>query len=60
MENNEKAELLTAKKISEAIGVSEAKVKKAITELNIAPDSMKGKCNYYGPETVVKIKEALS
>lgn len=57
-ENTE--ELLTAKKVSELIGFSEAKVKKAIQEMSIEPAHSRGKCNYYKPEDAEKIKTALS
>jgi hypothetical protein len=51
--------LLTAAKVAQEIGVSDAVVKKAIKELGIEPDAKKGPCNYYGPATVAKIKKAV-
>ncbi len=55
----DKSEMLTAAKVAEKIGSTPAKVKKIITELNIEPDLVKGKCSYYGPKTAEKIKKAL-
>ncbi len=55
-----KEEMLTAKKVAEKLGVSEAKVKKAIKDLGIEADAKKGVCNYYGAATVEKIKSAVS
>ena len=54
-----KEELLTGGKIAEKLGVSAAKVKKAIEELNIEPDTKKGPCAYYGPASVKKIEAKL-
>lgn len=54
-----KAELITSGKIAENLGISPAKVKKAIQELNIEPDAKKGVCAYYGPESVQKIEAKL-
>ncbi len=50
---------LTAGKIAKEIGVSDAKVKKAIKELGIEPDSKKGACCYYGKASIAKIKKAV-
>lgn len=55
----EEQELLTAGKLAEKIGVSPAKVSKYLKEQGIQPDSMRGRCGYYGPETVEKVQEAL-
>jgi len=52
-------DLLTAAKVAQEIGVSDAAVKKAIKELGIQPDAKKGPCNYYGPAAVAKIKKAV-
>jgi hypothetical protein len=56
---NDIANLLTAGKIAEALGVSDAKVKKAIKELGIQPNAQKGVCNYYSREVLAKVKQAL-
>lgn len=52
-------ELLTAAKIAAQLKVTDAKVKKAITELGLKPAAKKGVCNYYAPGDVPKIKKAL-
>ncbi len=51
--------MLTAKKVAEKLGVTEAKVKKIIKEQNIEPDAKRGACNYYAPATVEKIKSLI-
>ena len=51
--------LLTAGKIAEALGAKPAQVKKAITELELEPDGVKGGCSYYGGAAVKKIKAKL-
>ena len=53
------AEMLTGGKIATTLGLSPAKVKKLIAELDIKPDEVKGRCSYYGPKSVEKIKNAL-
>ncbi len=52
--------LLTAGKIAEAVKVSPAAVKKAIQELKLEPDAVKGPCLYYGPAAVKKIKAKVA
>ncbi len=52
-------ELLTAGKVAQALGRKPAEVKKAITELKIEPDVVKGGCSYYGPATVKKIRAKI-
>jgi len=52
-------ELLTAGKIAQAVGAKPAEVKKAITELKLEPDVVKGGCSYYGAASVKKIKTKL-
>jgi len=54
-----KPDLLTAANIAKALGVSDAKVKKAIQALGIKPQAKKGVCNYYGKDTVAKVKGTL-
>jgi hypothetical protein len=54
------AGLLTAGNIAKTLGVSDAKVKKAIQTLGIKPEAKKGVCNYYGKDVVAKVKSALS
>ena len=52
-------QLLTAGKVAKELGVSDAKVKKAITELELEPDEKKGACSYYSASAIAKIKKAL-
>lgn len=52
--------LLTAGAIAKALGASDAKVKKAIQQLAIKPKAKKGACSYYGPETLAKLRKAVS
>lgn len=52
--------LQTAGAIAKELGVSDAKVKKAITELGLVPAAKKGCCSYYGPEDLAKLKAVLS
>ncbi len=56
---NEGQNLLTARKIAEALGVSESQVKKAIKELGLEPATKKGACSYYSAEAMARIKQAL-
>lgn len=53
------ADLLTAANIAKTLGVSDAKVKKAIQALGIKPQAKKGVCSYYAKEAVAKVKSAL-
>lgn len=55
----DKPDLLTAANIAKSLGVSDAKVKKAIQVLGIKPQAKKGVCNYYGKDVVAKVKGAL-
>lgn len=52
-------DLLTAGKIAKELGVSDAKVKKAIKELGLEPDAKKGACSYFGKAAIAKIKKAV-
>ncbi|MCG3157814.1 MAG: hypothetical protein DKINENOH_04450 [bacterium] len=45
--------------MAKTLGVSDAKVKKAIKDLKIKPEAKKGVCNYYAPGALAKIKAAL-
>jgi hypothetical protein len=51
--------LFTAGAIAKTLGVSDGKVKKAITELKLKPEAKKGVCNYYGKSALEKIRKAL-
>lgn len=55
----EESNLLTTAKLAEKIGASPAKVKKAIQELNIEPDLVKCRCNYYSETVAEKVKSAI-
>ena len=55
----EEAILLTPAKISENLGISVGKVKKAIEQLNLEPDATKGVCKYYSEAAMKKIKDSL-
>jgi GTPase len=53
------AELLSAGKVAEKLGVSAAKVSKYLKESGLEPDQLKGRCGYFGPEKVKAIEEGL-
>lgn len=53
------SELLTSGKMAESLGVSPAKIKKALTDLGIEPTSKKGACSYYDSAVLTKVKSAL-
>ncbi len=52
-------DLLTAGGIAKELGVSDAKVKKAIKELAIEPKAKKGVCSYYSKDAMVQVKATL-
>jgi hypothetical protein len=51
--------LMTAAVIAKELGVSDAKVKKAIADLGLQPEAKKGSCSYYSPAALKRIKGAL-
>jgi hypothetical protein len=53
-------ELLTAGKIADKLGVSPAKVSKAIKDNAVEPDQKKGNCAYFGPEKVAQLEALLT
>ncbi len=53
------AELVTAGNMAKALGISDAKVKKAIQELGIKPAAKKGVCSYYTKESLARVKAAV-
>jgi Fic family protein len=55
----DKEDLLTSAGIAKQLGVSDAKVKKAIKELAIEPSAKKGVCSYYSQDALAKVKAAL-
>jgi len=55
----EQTDLLSAGTMAKTLSVSDAKVKKAITELGIKPAAKKGICNLYSKDALTKIKAAV-
>ncbi|MCX6134369.1 MAG: hypothetical protein NTU47_11200 [Ignavibacteriales bacterium] len=55
----ENSDLMTAGALAKHMGLSDAKVKKAIAELKIKPAAKKGVCNLYGKDVIPKIKSVL-
>jgi predicted transcriptional regulator len=53
------AEMYTAGKLAEKLGVSQGKVKKIIEAEKIEPDEIKRNCKYYSEATAQKIKALL-
>ena len=53
-------DLHTAGKIAKALDRKPAEVKKAITELKLEPDVVKGGCSYYGAASIRKLEKKLS
>jgi ribosomal protein L12E/L44/L45/RPP1/RPP2 len=53
------AEMYTAAKLAEKLGVSQGKVKKVIEAANIEPDEVKRGCKYYSEATLKKVKALL-
>jgi hypothetical protein len=54
------AEMYTAAKLAEKLGVSQGKVKKIIEAANIEADEVKRGCKYYSEATAAKIKGLLA
>ena len=52
-------DLLTAGSLAKLLGVSDAKIKKAIVQLKLEPTAKKGCCNLYAPESLKKIQDVL-
>ena len=53
------AEMYTAAKLAEKLGVSQGKVKKLLEAGNIEADEVKRNCKYYNAATAAKIKGLL-
>lgn len=51
--------LTSAAKIAKELGVSDAKVKKAIKELAIEPAAKRGACCFYALDVIPRIKASL-
>ena len=54
------AEMYTAGKLAEKLGVSQGKVKRIIEAANIEADEVKRGCKYYSEATAEKIKGLLA
>jgi hypothetical protein len=54
------AEMYTAAKLAEKLGVSQGKVKKIIETANIEADEVKRGCKYYSEATAAKVKGLLA
>jgi hypothetical protein len=52
-------DLISAGNIAKELGVSDAKVKKAIKELALEPAAKRGVCSFYARDAVAKIKASL-
>lgn len=59
MKAQKKDDLFTTGGVAKQLGVSDAKVKKAIKELGIQPKAKKGACNYYSRDVIQKIKASI-
>lgn len=53
-------DLIGSTGIGKELNISDAKVKKMIKELNIAPAAKRGICNFYSRDAIAKIRKALS
>jgi hypothetical protein len=51
--------LYTASAMAKHLGAPEAKVKKAIKDMGLAPVAKKGCCTFYGVEEMAKLKASL-
>jgi predicted ArsR family transcriptional regulator len=51
--------LMTAAAMAKELGVSDAKVKKAIADLALQPAAKKGSCCYYGADALKKVKSSI-
>lgn len=50
---------ISAGNIAKELGVSDAKVKKAIKDLGIEPAAKRGVCNFYSRDAIARIKASL-
>jgi len=51
--------LYTASALAKHLNVSEAKIKKAIKDMGLAPVAKKGCCAFYGAAEMAKLKAGL-
>jgi len=54
------AEMYTAAKLAEKLGVSAGQVKKVLAAANIEADEVKKGCKYYSEATAKKVKALLA
>ena len=59
MTNEKKDDVISAGNIAKELGLSDAKVKKAIKELDLQPAAKRGVCAFYARADVERIKAAL-
>ncbi|HTH17598.1 MAG TPA: hypothetical protein VL974_13155 [Magnetospirillum sp.] len=52
-------DVISAGNIAKELGVSDAKVKKAIKDLALEPAAKRGVCSFYSRDAVATIKAAL-
>ncbi|MCR6628560.1 MAG: hypothetical protein NVV74_00030 [Magnetospirillum sp.] len=52
-------DLISAGNIAKELGVSDAKVKKAIKDLALEPAAKRGVCNFYSRDAIAKVKASL-
>lgn len=52
-------DLISAGNIAKELGVSDAKVKKAIKDLGLVPAAKRGVCSFYDRDAVARIKETV-
>jgi hypothetical protein len=57
--SEETTNLLTAGSLAKLLGLSDAKVKKAITELGLVPAAKKGCCSYYSAQDLKRLEGVL-
>lgn len=53
-------QVISAANIAKELGVSDAKVKKAIKELALEPAAKRGVCNFYARDDIARIKASLA
>ncbi|MBF0184039.1 MAG: hypothetical protein HQM06_06600 [Magnetococcales bacterium] len=58
-ESNQEA-MLSASQFAKELGISDAKVKKVIKELNLEPTAKKGICCFYSRASLAPVKEKLA
>lgn len=58
MPADKNADLLSAGAIAKELGLSDAKVKKAIRDLGLEPKAKKGVCCLYGRDALAKVRKA--